>query len=125
LPGDIEVSLPAQPEFLHILRSVVASAAASRDFTIDSIDDLRLVVDEACGQVLELSPDSTVLNLTIGFRDGALELTVSGDGSSSKTPEDIKESMAWTILSALSDSVNIEDGSLPAVRLTKSNRQVS
>lgn len=125
MPGDIEVSLPAQPEFLHILRSVVASAAASRDFTIDAIDDLRLVVDEACGQVLQLSPDSTVLTLTIGFREGALELTVSGDGSFSKTPEDIKESMAWTILSALSDSVNIEDGGLPAVRLTKSNRQVS
>lgn len=125
MPGDIEVCLPAQPEFLHILRSVVASAAASRDFTIDSIDDLRLVVDEACGQVLELSPDSRVLKLTIGFRDGALELTVSGDGSSAKTPDEIKESMAWTILSALSDSVNIEDGGLPAVRLTKSNRQAS
>jgi serine/threonine-protein kinase RsbW len=124
LPGDIEVSLPAQPEFLHILRSVVASAAASMDFTIDAIDDLRLVVDEACGQVLELSPDSTVLNLTIGFRAGGLELTVSGDGSSSKTSEEIKDSMAWTILSALSDSVDIEDGGLPAVRLTKSNRQV-
>lgn len=125
MPGDIEVSLPAQPEFLHILRSVVASAAASRDFTIDAIDDLRLVVDEACGQVLQLSPDSTVLKLTIGFREGALELTVSGDGSSAKAPEDIKESMAWTILSALSDTVNIEDGGLPAVRLTKSNRQLS
>lgn len=125
MPGDIEVSLPAQPEFLHILRSVVASAAASRDFTIDAIDDLRLVVDEACGQVLELSPDSAVLNLSIGFKEEGLELTVSGDGSMARTPEDIKESMAWTILSALSDSVTIEDGGLPAVRLTKSNRQAS
>lgn len=125
MPDDIEVSLPAQPEFLHILRSVVASAAASMDFTIDTIDDLRLVVDEACGQVLELSPDSTVLNLAIGLREDALELMVSGDGSSSKTPEEIKDSMAWTILSALSDSVHIEDGGLPAVRLTKSKRQIS
>ena len=124
MTGDIKVSLPAQPEFLHVLRSVVASAAASMDFTIDTIDDLRLVVDEACGQVLELSPDSTVLTLTIGSGDGSMELTVSGDGSP-PTTHDVKDSMAWTILSALSDSVKLEDGGLPSVRLTKSNRLVS
>jgi serine/threonine-protein kinase RsbW len=125
LPGDIKVSLPAKPEYLHILRSVVASAAATMDFTIDAIDDLRLVVDEACGQVLELSPDSKSLMLTIGTRDETLELTVSGDGSPAKPTKSVKDSMAWTILSALSDSVSIEDGGLPAVRLTKSSRRAS
>ncbi|HEX2149301.1 MAG TPA: ATP-binding protein [Actinomycetota bacterium] len=125
MTGDIKVSLPAQPEFLHVLRSVVASAAASMDFTIDTIDDLRLVVDEACGQVLELSPDSAVLTLTIGLGDGSMELTVSGDGSPPNAPQNVKDSMAWTILSALSDSVKLEDGGLPSVRLIKSNRLVS
>ena len=95
------------------------------DFTIDAIDDLRLVVDEACGQVLELSPDSAVLTLTIGLGDGSMELTVSGDGSPATAPQNVKDSMAWTILSALSDSVKLEDGGLPSVRLTKSNRLVS
>lgn len=125
MPGDIKVSLPAQPEYLHILRSVVASAAATMDFTIDAIDDLRLVVDEACGQVLELSPDSKQLTLTIATRGDTLELTVSTDGSPARAPESVQDSMAWTILSALSDSVSIEDGGLPAVRLTKSNRRAS
>lgn len=125
MSGDINVSLPARPEYLHILRSVVASAAATMDFTIDAIDDLRLVVDEACGQVLELSPDSSLLMLAITIREDTLELTVSSDGSSARAPEDLQDSMAWTILSALSDSVSIEDGAMPAVRLTKSNRRVS
>lgn len=125
MPGDIKVSLPAQPEYLHILRSVVASAAATMDFTIDAIDDLRLVVDEACGQVLELSPDSSLLTLSIGTRGDTLELTVSSDGSPARAPESVQHSMAWTILTALSDSVSIEDGGLPAVRLTKSNRRAS
>ncbi|MEX0789569.1 MAG: ATP-binding protein [Actinomycetota bacterium] len=123
MTGDIKVSLPARPEFLHILRSVVASAAASQDFTIDTIDDLRLVVDEACGQVLELSPDSAVLTLDIKFAEGSLELTVTGDGSAPESPEVLKDSMAWTILSALSDSVSLQDGGRPCVRLTKSNRR--
>ncbi|CAN5888356.1 hypothetical protein BH23ACT12_BH23ACT12_05390 [soil metagenome] len=123
MTGDIKVSLPARPEFLHILRSVVASAAASQDFTIDAIDDLRLVVDEACGQVLELSPDSTVLTLNVGFAEGSLELTVSGDGSAAEGRKGLRDSMAWTILSALSDSVSMQDGGRPSVLLTKSNRR--
>lgn len=125
MTGDIKVSLPAQPEFLHILRSVVASAAATQDFTIDAIDDLRLVVDEACGQVLELSPDSTVLTLNIGFENGSMELTVSGDGSTPAVPEKLPDSMAWTILSALSDNVSLQDGVRPSVKFTKSNRRTS
>ena len=95
------------------------------DFTIDAIDDLRLVVDEACGQVLELSAGATVLTLTIGFLEDALKLKVSSDGTLNQVPDNIQDSMAWTILSALSDSVSIEDGGLPAVLLTKSNRRVS
>jgi len=125
LPGDIKVSLPAKAEYLHILRSVVASAAASMDFTIDDIDDLRLVVDEACGQVLSISNGATALNLSIGFSNRAIELTVSTDGKPAQPLESIQETMAWTILSALSDNLQMEDGDVPSVRLTKSHRRVS
>ena len=125
MSGDIRVSLPARAEFLHILRSVVASAAASMDFTFDAIDDLRLMVDEACGQILGVSTGDAALKVAIGFGDHSLELTVSTDGAGSKAPETIKDSMAWTILSALSDTLKLEDGKVPAVRLTKSNRRGS
>lgn len=125
MPDDIKVSLPAQAQYLHILRSVVASAAASLDFTIDAIDDLRLVVDEACGQVLNLSAGATALNLRIGFLDHKLELTVSSDGSMADKAESVQDSMGWTILSALSDNLELEDGGAPSVRLTKSDRRDS
>lgn len=123
MSAEIRVSLPAEAEFLHILRSVVASAAASLDFTIDAIDDLRLVIDEACGQVLRISNGATALHVDIGFGDSTLELRVFTDGTTSGDPEIIKQDMAWTILSALSDRVHLEDGGTPAVRLTKSNRR--
>ncbi len=125
MPGDINVSLPAKAEFLHILRSVVASAAATMDFTIDAIDDLRLVIDEACGQVLGLSSGATALTVNIGFLDHSLELTVSTDGTPAEPPESVQDSMAWTILSALSDSLKLQEGDVPAVRLIKSNRRAS
>lgn len=123
MPGDIRVSLPAKPEFLHILRSVVASAAASVDFTFDAIDDLRLVVDEACGQVLSLSEGATLLQVDIGFADSSLELTVATDGTPAERSETVQDSMAWMILSALSDSLKLQDGDAPSVRLTKRNQR--
>lgn len=121
--GDINVSLPARPEYVHILRSVVASASACMDFTIDAIDDLRLVLDEACGQVLGLSDGATKLSLKIGFGDDSLELTVSTDGDINHPTESVQDTMAWTILSALADDLKLEDGGSPAIRLTKSNRR--
>lgn len=121
--GDIKVSLPAQAEYVHILRSVVASASAVMDFTFDAIDDLRLVLDEACGQVLALSDGATKLNLDIGFGDDSLELRVSSDGGVNGGTESISDTMAWTILSALADDLEVEDGGSPAIRLTKSNRR--
>lgn len=123
MPGDIRVSLPAKPEFLHILRSVVASAAASADFTFDAIDDLRLVVDEACGQVLSLSEGATLLQVDIGFADSSLELTVATDGTPAERSETVQDSMAWMILSALSDSLKLQNGDAPSVRLTKRNQR--
>lgn len=125
LRGDVTVSLPAEARFVYMLRSVVASAAAGLDFTIDDIDDLRLVLDEACGQVLELSPEASVLKLNISFEERSMTLTVTTDAPLAQPPPDHQDSMAWRILSTLSDSVEFMDGQDPAIRLTKSGGHTS
>ena len=43
----VELTVPADPAYLSVLRTVIASLAAQRDFTLDEIDDLRIAVDEA------------------------------------------------------------------------------
>lgn len=116
---EIKVALPARTEFIHVLRAVMASVAAGEDFSVENIDDLRLVIDEACGQVLRLSADARVLSVDIKTAPGLLELRVFTDGRALQPMESIRESMAWSILSALSDSVQIEDGQAPALRMTK------
>lgn len=123
--GDIDVSLPAQARFVYILRSVVASAAAGLDFSIDEIDDLRLVLDEACGQVLELSPGAGSLKLNIAFGEGAMTITVTSDGPPARPPDNHQDSMAWRILSTLSDQVEFMNGQAPAIRLIKSSGRPS
>ena len=44
--------MPADPAYISVLRTVTASLAARRDFTIDEIDDLRIAVDEASALLL-------------------------------------------------------------------------
>jgi serine/threonine-protein kinase RsbW len=121
--GDISVTLPARSEFVHVLRSVVAAIAARLDFSVDDIDDLRLVVDEACGQLLALPGSAKVLRLKLVPAPGSLELLVSTDGSYSWPPRG-QNALAWEILSALSDESEFEQRNGPTIKLGKRVRRV-
>lgn len=48
----VELTVPASASYVSVLRTVTASLAARRDFTIDEIDDLRIAVDEASALLL-------------------------------------------------------------------------
>ena len=119
--SDVTVRVPAQPDFVHVLRSVVATVAARDNFTYDEIDDLRLAVDEACAQLLALPGRSTTLTVQLTPVDGGLVVvaTIDADGQA-WPPEGAEHTLAWQILSALADETRFEelDGS-PALRLTK------
>ncbi len=50
----LELDVPSSPEFIAIVRLVVASAASSRRALADErIDDLKLAVSEACTNAIE------------------------------------------------------------------------
>jgi len=52
--GEIELEIPARPEYLSLARQVVAAAAAVEPrFQADRIDDLRLAVSEATTNAVE------------------------------------------------------------------------
>jgi hypothetical protein len=65
----VELSLPAQPELLHLVRFHVAAAASLLDWPVDEVDDLRLATDELCQSLLR-SP---------GPPDQRLEITLTWD----------------------------------------------
>ncbi|MDQ4148779.1 MAG: anti-sigma factor [Actinomycetota bacterium] len=114
----ITVTLPAKGDFVHILRSVVASIAARLDFSVDAIDDLRLLVDEACGQLLSI-PGAEVLTLRLDPSPDSLEMLLSSNGVYSWPPAG-QNALSWEILSALSDTSTFEqlDGE-PTIRVAK------
>jgi serine/threonine-protein kinase RsbW len=120
--SDVTVSVPARPEFVHILRSVIASVAARADLTYDQIDDLRLAVDEACAQLLAVPGLPGSLRLVVrSLDDGGLEIVASIDVDNAVwPPAGAERTLTWQVLSALADEARFEqtDGH-PALRMTK------
>jgi serine/threonine-protein kinase RsbW len=120
--ADVTVTIPARPDFVRLLRAVVASVGARLDLTYDRIDDLRMVVDEASAQLLRLPSRSLTMRVTPGQR---MVITVLTDASpnGSWPPADLEDSLAWRVLSGLADDVRFEvtaDG--PAVRIEMETR---
>jgi serine/threonine-protein kinase RsbW len=115
--ADITITIPARPDFVRLLRGVIASIAARLDLTYDRIDDLRMVVDEASAQVLRFPAQTLTMRVTPGERMVILvESDASPDGS--WPPPELEESLAWRVLSGLADDVRFEtaDGR-PLVRI--------
>lgn len=66
---EVQLELPASPEYGRVARIAAAHLALRRGFTLHEIDDLRLVMDEAA--VMLLGP---------GLRGERLEITYTVDG---------------------------------------------
>ena len=110
LTDRVELTVPADPAYLAVLRTASAGLAARMDLTLDEIEDLRIAVDEACALLLrrgtegdghgEDGPDD-VLTATFSIDADVLEVHVRGPGTS--LPE--RSSFAWAVLEALAGEV--------------------
>jgi serine/threonine-protein kinase RsbW len=122
LMSEINVRIPAQAEYMHVLRSVVAGVAARQDLSVDDIEDLRLAVGEACAYLLAV-PDGSAegLQVRIVQSPGQMDVIASVEASG-RTPAraDPRQTVVWHILAALTDAARLEETPTgPAIRLTK------
>ena len=102
----VELTVPADPAYVSVLRTVTASLAARRDFTLDEIDDLRIAVDEASALLLPLAGPGAQLTAVFGGSARELRVTVSISSPSSVSVAALDtSSFAWMVLAALTDSV--------------------
>lgn len=80
----VELEIPAEPEFVGLVRLFVSSLATTRrELADDRIDDLKLAVSEACTNAIDAHADSDTDDRVIvrwGEGDDRLEIEVNDSG---------------------------------------------
>ena len=103
---DVELRIPADSQYLAVLRTATAGLAARLDFTLDDIEDLRIAVDEACAMVLPQARTGSDLNCAFHLQPHSLTVAVSATCEAPQQPS--TEGFAWTVLSALTSTLTAD-----------------
>jgi serine/threonine-protein kinase RsbW len=102
----VELRVAARARMVATVRAMAAQLAGRADFDIDTIADLRLAVDEACGSLIEVAPPSATLECVFSVDADAMSVVV---GTVTEAPASLDTSgFGWQLLRALTDRVELE-----------------
>ena len=109
-PEAVVVRVPADPDYLAVIRSASAHVATKFGCTLSEVADLRLAVDEACGLLLRhtvrdqrAADGAGDLDCRFILDGPALRVVLSRQARDAAPPE--SDEFGWTILGALVDDI--------------------
>jgi anti-sigma regulatory factor (Ser/Thr protein kinase) len=113
----IELEIPARPEFVGIARMAVGALAGIRPgLAFERIDDLRIVVSEACTSAIEMMPPGGHLHLRCIDGPKTLEVRIGAPGAAFETampagdPEPGNDNFRISLIRALVDDAELNSG---------------
>ena len=104
---EVVITIPASPEYLHVVRLVAAGLAARISFTIEDIEDLKIAVDELSAYLTGTQGRAGSLEVRFRLRDDRIE--IAGTGSYTK-PYSIRTNLtefSRMILDTVADSASL------------------
>jgi anti-sigma regulatory factor (Ser/Thr protein kinase) len=111
----VELEIPARPEFVGIARMAVGALAGIRPgLAFERIDDLRIVVSEACTSAIEGLDEGSVLKLRCIDGAKSLEVRIEAPGSvfesafPSNEPEPDADNFRISLIRALVDDAELK-----------------
>jgi anti-sigma regulatory factor (Ser/Thr protein kinase) len=111
----VELEIPARPEFVGIARMAVGALAGIRPgLAYERIDDLRIVVSEACTSAIEGLEEGSVLRLRCVDGAKTLEVRIEAPGSVFESafpihePEPDADSFRISLIRALVDDAELQ-----------------
>jgi serine/threonine-protein kinase RsbW len=106
-----ELRTAASTIAIPTIRTVAADLAARADFDLDSIDDLRMAVDELCAMLVRVAADYATLSCRFTIRAERIEVAADVEVADGADPLPTG-SFGWRVLECLADEVSAV--SLPA-----------
>lgn len=111
----IKMEIPANPDYVSILRLTTSGIANKLGFSMDDIEDMKVAVSEACSNAVKHSEDNKVsINFNLLNNGIQIEIIDNGKGydvDSIQTPDlsNPKEGgLGLFIIQTLMDEVDIE-----------------
>ena len=106
--GTIELTVPAYPQFVRVVRLTAAGALSLGGFSMRFVDDVRAALSEACALVMgEVGhPGTITVVLTVG--DDRLEAEVCGNFTSKPRRDPTADRLSERLLEPLVDHYDIE-----------------
>ncbi len=133
----IQVSIPHRAEYISLVRLAVSSVANRMGFDVESIEDIKVAVSEACANAIlhDGCPAGENFVLTCQLRERNLDIFVSDYGRGYEIskirdpePDHLNEGgLGIFIIKSLMDEVKIESGKGQgtSIRMTKNLREDS
>lgn len=114
----VNLGLPADPESIALVRTVVAGVASKLALPYDAVDDLRIAAAEASALLLTAGTDGARLRVDLDPSDADLRLTIWVEGSGAAPDLTDREGLAWRVIEGLADHAEVTevDGN-PAIEL--------
>ncbi len=117
MDAPIKLVVPADPNYVHVVRTVATGFAAHLALSFDTVGDLRLAVGECCNRLLAAAIHPTTLALVMDASHEDLIVRVSlGTSAVSWPPTDPLASLSSKVISSLADTTEEElDGGIPTI----------
>ena len=119
MSDEVQLVMPADPEFLRLARVTAMGLASRLSFTIDEIDDLRIAIDELVFGLIGTAGRPGRVTMRYSLHDTGLEVQGTGsfeDGAATPGLTELSE----LILDAVADEHELlDDGTAPSFRLLK------
>lgn len=106
------MQVPPTDDSVVIVRSTGALLGTQLGFTLERVQDLRMVVDELMSLLIGSRVTEDLVTCEFVVNEPDLNVIVSGRTAQDSPP--FGEGFAWTVLAALADSVDVDrrDGRL-------------
>jgi serine/threonine-protein kinase RsbW len=100
----LELRVPITPMQLPAVRAMAGDLAIRMDYDLDSVEDLRLAVDEACATLASIVQDDAPL--TVVFETTRAGLHIEAWVPTAAGTQVPRDGFGWAVLATLVDAVD-------------------
>ncbi|MDA3635379.1 MULTISPECIES: ATP-binding protein [Rhodococcus] len=104
--SSLSLSVPASPDHLWMLRSMVRTVVSRHPLSRDALDDLVLAVDEAAAILVNHARSASAVVCVVDSGPGSLRVYLT---ATTHAPVDaLSSSFGWFVLAALVDNATLD-----------------